>query len=45
MDSPRPIIGYGGRVFTQQPELRELVNGVYLGDSAAEAVDAIRDLL
>jgi methanogenic corrinoid protein MtbC1 len=45
LDTPRPMIGYGGRVFAQQPELKELVDGVYLGDSAVEAADAIRELL
>ena len=41
----RPIIGYGGRIFQQQPELRKETAGVYLGDSAHEAVKRIMELL
>lgn len=44
-DTPKPIIGYGGRAFVGQPELRRLVAGVFLGDSGHEAVDRVRKLL
>jgi MerR family transcriptional regulator, light-induced transcriptional regulator len=40
-----PIIGYGGRVFRQNPELRRAITGVYMGDTAQEAVENITELL
>jgi methanogenic corrinoid protein MtbC1 len=40
-----PIVGYGGQVFSRRPDLRNLVAGLYLGDSALAAVDQIDDLL
>lgn len=45
LDPPRPIIGYGGRAFNLRPELRDEIAGVYLGATAAEAVESINDLL
>ncbi|MBK8045977.1 MAG: MerR family transcriptional regulator [Anaerolineales bacterium] len=42
---PRPIIGYGGRIFNIHPELRNHVAGVYLGATAAEAVESVGELL
>lgn len=42
---PRPIIGYGGRIFNQQPDLRSGIAGVYLGATAQEAVKSMDDLL
>jgi methanogenic corrinoid protein MtbC1 len=45
LEMPRPIIGYGGRIFVRQPELRAQISGVYLGDSAQEAVDTVREML
>jgi hypothetical protein len=45
LDPPRPIIGYGGRAFNLRPELRDEIAGVYLGATAAEAVESIGDLL
>ncbi len=41
----RPIIGYGGRIFQQQPTLRNEIMGVYMGDSAYEAVANTEELL
>lgn len=41
----RPIIGYGGRIFNQDPKLREQVAGVYLGESGLQAVEIVQDLL
>lgn len=41
----RPIIGYGGRIFQKQPELRNEVTGIYMGDSAYEAVESTMELL
>ena len=45
IESPRPIIGYGGRAFNVRPELRDDIAGVYLGATAVEAVEGIDDLL
>jgi methanogenic corrinoid protein MtbC1 len=45
LDPPRPIIGYGGRAFNLRPELRDEIAGIYLGATAAEAVESIDDLL
>lgn len=41
----RPIIGYGGRAFSQHPELRNAIQGIYLGESMQEAVQMIHRLL
>lgn len=45
MEMPRPIIGYGGRIFNQQVDLRSNIPGLFLGESAHEAVEVIGDLL
>jgi DNA-binding transcriptional MerR regulator/methylmalonyl-CoA mutase cobalamin-binding subunit len=45
IEPPRPIVGYGGRVFNLNPELRDSMTGVFLGASAAEAVEAVLELL
>lgn len=45
LGSVRPIIGYGGRIFNHDPELREQVSGVYLGQSGLQAVEIAQDLL
>jgi methanogenic corrinoid protein MtbC1 len=41
----RPIIGYGGRVFKNRPELRDQITGIYMGDTALEAIDSTNELL
>lgn len=41
----RPIIGYGGRIFHQHPELRKTIPGVYMGDSAFEALESTMEVL
>lgn len=41
----RPIIGYGGRIFKHHPELRNAITGVYMGDSAYEAIESTGELL
>lgn len=41
----RPIIGYGGRIFQRYPELRKEIAGIYMGDSAYEAVESTIALL
>ena len=40
-----PLIGYGGQIFLQRPELRSSIAGVYMGASAQEAVTHIDELL
>jgi hypothetical protein len=40
-----PIVGFGGRVFTEQPEWRQRVPGVYLGSTLEEGLAAIERLL
>lgn len=45
LTSFRPIVGYGGRIFQQQPTLRNQITGIYMGDSAYEAVANTEELL
>jgi methanogenic corrinoid protein MtbC1 len=45
IDSPRPVICYGGRAFNVHPELRDHIAGIYLGATAADAVDGLRDVV
>jgi DNA-binding transcriptional MerR regulator len=40
-----PLIGYGGRIFCEQPETRAEISGIYMGDTAYEAVHHINQLL
>jgi DNA-binding transcriptional MerR regulator len=42
---PRPICGFGGRAFNQDPSLRKAVAGVFLGETLPEALTRINDLL
>jgi DNA-binding transcriptional MerR regulator len=41
----RPIIGYGGRVFVENLELRRQTPGLYLGDTYQEGLATIETLL
>jgi methanogenic corrinoid protein MtbC1 len=45
LEMPRPLFGYGGRAFIQQPARRDEIPGVYMGDSAQDAVDTVHALL
>jgi methanogenic corrinoid protein MtbC1 len=45
IDPPRPIVGYGGRIFNRNPALRTDISGVFLGASAQDAVELSADLL
>jgi methanogenic corrinoid protein MtbC1 len=45
IEPPRPIVGYGGRIFNINPELRDSMTGVFLGANAVEAVEAVVELL
>lgn len=41
----RPVIGYGGRIFTIQPEWRMRMKGLYLGSSLREGLETVERLL
>ncbi len=41
----RPLIGYGGQIFNNHPELRSNVAGVFMGHSAQKAVELVDELL
>lgn len=41
----RPIIGYGGQVFRKNTDLRNQITGIYMGDTALEAVESTNELL
>jgi methanogenic corrinoid protein MtbC1 len=43
--SGRPVVGFGGRVFTEQPEWRQRVPGVFLGSTIEEGLASIERLL
>lgn len=45
VEGKRPIFGYCGPVFTRHPELRQKVEGVFLGDDAWQATWHLRRLL
>jgi DNA-binding transcriptional MerR regulator len=42
---PTPMLGFGGRAFREQPELRNTIHGVYLGDNTCDAVRLVGELL
>ena len=41
----RPIVGYGGRIFTEQPELTEQMPGVFLGKTLQAGIDTLDRML
>ncbi|MBZ0290796.1 MAG: MerR family DNA-binding transcriptional regulator [Anaerolineae bacterium] len=41
----RPIVGFGGRIFNEEPAWREKVPGVFLGESLREGVEQLDELL
>lgn len=41
----RPIVGYGGRIFKEQPEWRLRMSGIYLGDDFSEGINTVERLL
>jgi DNA-binding transcriptional MerR regulator len=41
----RPIVAYGGRIFTEQPEWRDKIPGTFLGDNLEEGVATFERLL
>jgi hypothetical protein len=44
-EQQRPIIGFGGRAFIEQPELARQVPGEYLGQTLQEGVEVISRML
>jgi methanogenic corrinoid protein MtbC1 len=42
---PIPLFGYGGRAFDLNPELREKIQGLYLGETLELALENTRQLL
>jgi methanogenic corrinoid protein MtbC1 len=45
LEPPSPLLGYGGRAFDDDPELRRLVGGHYLGSDPRDALNTINNLL
>ena len=43
--SPPLLVGYGGHIFTEQPELRAGIPAIHLGHDAEEAARTINDLV
>lgn len=41
----RPIVGFGGRIFNEDPTWREKVPGVFLGENLREGVEQLDELL
>lgn len=41
----RPIFAFGGAAFNQQPDLREKVEGVFLGETIQAGIDTIEKLM
>ena len=41
----QPFVGFGGRVFTEQPEWRQRVPGAYLGDTLEQGLETLDHLL
>jgi methanogenic corrinoid protein MtbC1 len=40
-----PTVGYGGRIFLDRPELRDRVDGVFLGDDDRGAVESVQRMM
>jgi len=40
-----PIIGYGGKAFIDKPELRQKMDGIYLGNTLEEGIEMVDRLL
>ena len=41
LGSPQPFVGYGGRIFNEQPELKSEIAGAFLGTTAQDAVSRL----
>jgi DNA-binding transcriptional MerR regulator len=40
-----PLVAFAGRAFVLQPELKNLIPGIYLGDTVKEGLDRLEELL
>jgi DNA-binding transcriptional MerR regulator len=45
VQTQRPVVSYGGRVFVEHPELAEQMPGVFLGDTLHEGVETLDRIL
>jgi len=45
LQSGRPLVGYGGRAFTIQPQWRLKMAGTFLGNTFTEGIETIENLL
>jgi hypothetical protein len=45
IQSGKPIMAYGGRIFNLEPAWRLRVQGTYLGDTIREGIDKIETLM
>jgi methanogenic corrinoid protein MtbC1 len=45
LPSPRPLVAFGGSPFNRNQELRERIEGIFLGSNPQEAVERIEQLL
>ncbi|MFN8470717.1 MAG: cobalamin-dependent protein [Anaerolineae bacterium] len=45
LPAPRPLFGFGGRIFNAEPALRDGIPGAYLGEDALESAERIIQLL
>jgi DNA-binding transcriptional MerR regulator len=44
-ETNRPIVGYGGRIFNEDPAWRSRIPGVYLGDTLREGILRLDEML
>ncbi|MFN8471372.1 MAG: MerR family transcriptional regulator [Anaerolineae bacterium] len=42
---PRPVLGFGGQAFNDNPSMQALIPGVYLGRNADETVETVERLM
>jgi methanogenic corrinoid protein MtbC1 len=40
-----PVVGYGGRIFLDRPELRERVDAIFLGEEDGDTVEAVQGMM
>lgn len=45
MPEPRPLFAFGGRIFNVQPELRNRIPGIFLGENARSATTYVAALM
>lgn len=45
LDGGAPTVGFGGSIFVEEPALRAEMPGIWLGDSAQDAVQVISEIL